>query len=71
MKAQVAATCNGCHDGAAQDFPQAWLSHFPPSLDHAPLVYLVNLFYKVFIPFMLIGLMLHIGLHLYRVAAHR
>jgi len=71
MKAHVEQTCNGCHEGAAQDFPLAWLSHFPPSLDHAPLVYLVNLFYKLFIPFMLVGLMLHIGLHLYRVAAHR
>ena len=61
----------GCHEGAAQDFPAAWLSHFPPSLDHAPLVFLVNLFYKVLIPFMLVGLALQVGLHLYRVAAPR
>jgi predicted CXXCH cytochrome family protein len=71
MKEKVAETCNGCHEGAAGDFPQAWLSHFPPSLTNAPLVFLVDLFYTLFIPFMLIGLMLHVGLHLYRVAAHR
>lgn len=71
LKAHVRETCNSCHEGAAQDFPAAWLSHYPPSLSHAPLVFLIDLFYKVFIPFMIVGLMLHVVLHLYRVAAHR
>lgn len=71
MKAKVEETCASCHEGAAQDFPAAWLSHYPPSLSNAPLVYLVEVFYRIFIPFMVIGLLLHIGLHLYRVAAHR
>lgn len=71
LKAQVRQVCSDCHEGAATDFPAAWLSHYPPSLGHAPLVFLVDVFYKVFIPFMVIGLLLHIGLHLYRVAAHR
>jgi predicted CXXCH cytochrome family protein len=71
MKAKVAGVCAGCHEKAAQDFPAAWLSHYRPSLDHAPLVFLVNLFYKVLIPFMLVGLALQVGLHLYRVAVRR
>lgn len=71
MKAKVAQVCADCHEGAAEDFPAAWLSHFEPSLSHAPLVFLINLFYRIFIPFMVVGLLLQVGLHLYRVAAHR
>lgn len=71
MKEQVAQVCADCHEGAAQDFPAAWLSHFRPSLRHAPLVYLVNVFYWILIPFMVVGLALQVGLHLYRVAVRR
>jgi predicted CXXCH cytochrome family protein len=71
MKAKVEQVCADCHEGASEDFPAAWLSHFPPSLSHAPLVFLIDLFYRIFIPFMVVGLLLQVGLHLYRVAAHR
>ena len=71
MKAKVRETCESCHEGAAGDFPAAWLSHFRPSLEHAPLVFLVELFYKIFIPFVVLGLILQVGLHLYRIAASR
>jgi predicted CXXCH cytochrome family protein len=71
MKARVEVACAKCHQGAAKDFPAAWLSHYRPSLQHAPLVYLVELGYKVFIPFMVVGLVLQVLLHLYRVAIRR
>ncbi len=71
MKATVTATCAKCHKDAAPDFPQAWLSHYRPSLQHAPLVYLINLFYKFLIPFIVIGLALQVLLHLYRVVVGR
>lgn len=71
MKASVAASCEKCHQGASPDFPAAWLSHYVPSLRHAPLVFLVEMFYKIFIPFVVIGLVLHVLLHLYRVSAGR
>jgi predicted CXXCH cytochrome family protein len=71
MKARVDAVCRGCHQGAGTDFPAAWLSHYRPSLRHAPLVYLVDMFYKFFIPFMILGLFLQVLLHLYRVAVRR
>ncbi len=66
MKERVSGVCARCHQGAAQDFPAAWLSHYPPSLHHAPLVYLVNGFYKIFIPFVVVGLIFQVLLHLYR-----
>lgn len=71
MKARVARVCSGCHEGAGSDFPSAWLSHFQPSLRHAPLVFLVELFYKIFIPFVVLGLILQVLLHLYRIAVIR
>lgn len=71
MKAKVAAVCAGCHEGAATDFPAAWLSHFQPSLQHAPIVFLVDLMYRIFIPFVVGGLVLQVLLHLYRIAVRR
>jgi hypothetical protein len=71
MKASVARACEKCHTGASVAFPAAWLSHYEPSLQHAPLVFLVNLFYKIFIPFVVIGLVLHVVLDLYRVSSGR
>jgi Zn-finger protein len=71
MVARVQDTCQGCHEGAAQDFPAAWLSHYEPSLRHAPLVWAVELFYKIFIPFVTLGLALQVGLHLIRATARR
>jgi hypothetical protein len=71
MKATVAGVCADCHGGASQDFPAAWLSHYKPSLSHAPLVFLVDVFYRIFIPFIVLGLVLQVLLHLYRVSAGR
>jgi predicted CXXCH cytochrome family protein len=71
MTARVQRVCAECHEGAGADLPAAWLSHFRPSLKHAPLVFLVDLFYKFFIPFSVIGLALQVALHLYRVAVRR
>ncbi len=71
MKAAVAATCAKCHRGASPDFPAAWLSHYEPSLRHAPLVFLVDRFYRIFIPFVVIGLVLHVLLQVYRMSAGR
>lgn len=71
MKATVAASCKRCHTEASPDFPAAWLSHYRPSLQHAPLVFLVDLLYKVMIPFIALGLALQVALHLYRAVVGR
>lgn len=71
MKATVTAACNKCHEGTALDFPAAWLSHYPPSASHAPLVWGVGLFYSFFIPFAVTGLVLHLLLHAYRLSSGR
>ncbi len=71
MAARVEEVCAGCHRDASTDFSAAWLSHYPPSLSHAPLVFLVTLAYRIFIPFMVVGLFLQVCLHLYRVGIRR
>ncbi len=50
IKANLLATCQQCHPDASENFPDSWTSHFEPSLQHNPLVYLVNLFYQIVIP---------------------
>lgn len=71
VKAVLLERCRSCHPEASENFPDAWVSHYEPSLATAPLVYLINQFYRFFIPFMLIGLVLQILLHLWRYAIHR
>lgn len=71
MKSNLQKTCAKCHDDANTNFPEAWLSHYEPSLDRAPLVYGVKLAYAILIPFMLGGLGLQILLHLWRLMVNR
>jgi predicted CXXCH cytochrome family protein len=71
VRANLVRTCRKCHAGATDDFPSAWLSHYEPSPQKAPLVWAVTLFYKLMIPFMIGGLVLQIALHLWRVVVNR
>ncbi|MCA9932588.1 MAG: cytochrome c3 family protein [Anaerolineales bacterium] len=50
IKANLLVTCQQCHPNASENFPDSWTSHFKPSLEHNPLVYLINLFYQIVIP---------------------
>lgn len=71
MKTNLKKVCAKCHSGATENFPAAWLSHYQPSRDKAPLVYYVRLFYQIFIPLVIAGLVLQILLHLWRVVVNR
>jgi predicted CXXCH cytochrome family protein len=71
MSANLQKTCARCHQGASASFPKAWLSHYEPTPQKAPIVWGVMLFYKLMIPFMVGGLVLQIALHLWRVVVNR
>jgi predicted CXXCH cytochrome family protein len=71
FRANLVKTCQKCHRGASANFPAAWLSHYEPSLTRTPLVYLVKLFYTLIIPFIVLGLILQILLHLWRTVTNR
>jgi predicted CXXCH cytochrome family protein len=71
LKANLVKRCRKCHPGAAENFPDSWISHYEPNFKRAPLVYAINLVYSIFIPFMIVGLILQIILHIWRYAVNR
>ncbi|HEX4826163.1 MAG TPA: cytochrome c3 family protein [Candidatus Polarisedimenticolaceae bacterium] len=71
LRANLVKTCRKCHPDASESFPDAWLSHYEPSFAKTPLVYGVKIFYGVFIPFIIGGLVLQVLLHLWRVVVNR
>ena len=71
IKANLVKVCRKCHPSATENFPAAWLSHYEPSPEKAPLVYYVRLFYQIFIPFVILGLVLQVLLHIWRVVVNR
>lgn len=68
---RVIPRCRACHGEVDENFAAAWLSHYQPTLESAPLVWMVKAFYGFIIPFMVVGLLLHIALHLWRAARER
>ncbi len=56
IRENILITCQKCHPNANLNFSEAWLSHYDPSPKHYPIVYYVNLFYKIFIPLVLGGM---------------
>jgi len=66
MRANLLTTCQQCHPDASENFSASWMSHYQPSLEHYPLVYFVNLFYRIVIPFTVGAFMLFIASDVYR-----
>lgn len=60
IKENLLSTCRRCHPDATANFPAAWLSHYRPSAETAPLVYYVTLFYRVFIPVTIGALLVYV-----------
>lgn len=57
IKSNMLKACQKCHpDATTESFTASWLSHYEPSPTKYPVVYYVDLFYKIFVPSVL-GLM--------------
>jgi hypothetical protein len=57
IKENMLKKCARCHGNEIPPgFTDSWLSHYTPSAQDYPLVYFVDLFYKVFIPLVLGGM---------------
>ncbi len=54
VRENLLVRCQACHPAADTNFPDAWLSHYIPTAEKYPIVYYVNLFYKFFIPGVLV-----------------
>jgi predicted CXXCH cytochrome family protein len=71
VKNKLLKRCQKCHSNATSNFPDAWLSHYKPSLKVAPLVFIVEQFYKIIMPLMVAGLLFQILLNIWRYLANR
>ena len=71
VRKNLVKRCRACHEDAGDDFPEAWLSHYRPSMAHAPLVFTVDIAYRVAMPLMVLGLLLQILLHIWRYFSSR
>ncbi len=61
LKQNLLRRCQRCHpDASAESFTEAWLSHYVASPQKYPLVYYVNLFYKIFIPSVIGGMLIFV-----------
>jgi predicted CXXCH cytochrome family protein len=60
VKKNLLTTCRRCHPDATANFPDSWVGHFAPTRDRFPLVYYVNLFYRILIPFTIGGMVLFV-----------
>jgi len=49
-QANLLRTCQRCHPDATENFPSSWLRHYRPDVEKYPVVYYVDLFYKILIP---------------------
>ena len=67
FKRNLLVKCQQCHpDATTETFTDSWLSHYEPSPQVFPLVYYVNLFYKIFIPTVIGGMIFYIITDVYR-----
>lgn len=71
VKANLVKRCRQCHEDATENFPDAWMSHYKPTLATAPLIFTINQAYRIFIPVMVLGIVLQILLHIWRYIASR
>lgn len=56
VKENMLLACQKCHPDATTNFPSSWLSHYEPDKEKFPIVYYVDLFYKILIPVVLGGM---------------
>lgn len=71
IKANLLETCRQCHPDANENFPDAWTSHYVPSMEHNPLIYLVETFYMIVIPVTVVMLVLLVGTDIFRIIRMR
>ena len=62
MKDNLLTTCQKCHPDAAENFSSAWLGHYEPNLDKYPLLFFVDLFYKIVIPVTITGMLAFVAI---------
>ena len=71
LRENLLVKCQKCHPDATANFPDAWMHHYIASPEHYPIVYYVNLFYKIMIPSIIGGMIFYILTDIYRRRVNR
>ena len=71
IRENLLVRCQKCHPDANVNFSDAWLSHYIPSLQKTPMIYYVDLFYKILIPGVLGGMAILVALDFGRMTINR
>lgn len=71
VKKNLMVRCQACHPDATANFPDSWLAHYEPSREKFPIVYYVDLFYKILIPTVLGGMGLLVVLDFGRMTTNK
>ncbi len=50
FKQNLLGTCQRCHGDATENFDESWMNHYVPDPENYTIVFIVDLFYKIFIP---------------------
>jgi predicted CXXCH cytochrome family protein len=66
IRNNLLTTCQKCHPAASSNFPDAWVGHFPPTLQSNPLLFIVSTFYNFLIPVVIAGFIFLIATDIYR-----
>ncbi len=66
VRKNLLETCQQCHPNATSDFPDSWVGHFEPTPETHPLMFVVDLFYRILIPVTLGGFVLLISTDIFR-----
>ena len=60
MQDNILETCQRCHPDASENFKASWLGHYEPDINKYPLIFFVDLFYKIIIPVTVGGMALFV-----------
>lgn len=71
VRENLLVKCQRCHPDATENFTGAWLGHRRASPTHQPIAFYVELFYKIFIPLVIGGMVFFIITDIYRRRVNR
>lgn len=66
VKSRLLKRCQTCHSEATENFPDAWLSHYSPTLSGTPLLFVITWFYKILFYAIFAGVVFQIALDVWR-----
>lgn len=71
LKEKLVKACKKCHHNVTLNFTDAWLSHYIPTFQKNPSLFIILWGYKIFIIALVIGILLQVLLSIWRYAISR